>query len=197
MTTRFLKDILFTLNSTANGGIQGIAGNSETIPALIDPTTPQDAATKNYVDNQIGGFTHFFFDLTSPPSSVNIVTSTEIGNAFSVQYSATIDQFSFANNNAGGGNNFNISFVTQITVGGVTKLVAAPMPPFLPVIPPSVFHFSADGTLDSRINNSANNSFLTLVFTAINAGTDQRLYMEAQVLKTSSGRTIWGWYRQT
>jgi len=58
MATRFLKDITFIQNSTANGGIAGIEGNSQNIPNQnINSVTLRDDLTANDFLNGTGSYT--------------------------------------------------------------------------------------------------------------------------------------------
>lgn len=163
---------------------------------VSDTTDSPQGSSKQITFDTFSPMSPFFFDLTSPPDSLKILVSTELGNAFGFEYSSIDEQFSLANTNGGGGNSYNLSFVNKITIGGISKIVAAPTAAFLEAVPATVFYFSDDGLLDANLDNAANNSLTELFFTSINVGTDQRLYVQANVLKTSTGRTIWGWTKQ-
>jgi len=196
MATRKIEVVTITLGSTGLGGFAGMDANNETIPNLIDPVNPQEAATKNYVDTTVG-VNFFFSDLDDPASSVVITGSSEVGNDYQLEYNTTFEQFLLFNNNSPfGGNEYAMSLNNRVAYG-ISEIEAVPATPAITLAAATAFFFSEPGTLDARLNNSNNNSLASLSFVAINTTTNQRLHADLKVLKTSTGRVITGWTKKT
>lgn len=196
MATRKIEVVTITLGSTGLGGFAAMDANNETISNLIDPVLPQQPATKNYVDNAIG-LSFFFSDLDDPATSVVITDSTEAGNEYSLQYIVAFEQFLLLNNNPPlGGNEYDMSLNNRVAYG-ISEIEAVPNTPAITLAAATAFFFSEPGTLDTKLNNSNNNSLASLSFVAINTTTNQRLHADLKALKTSTGRVITGWTKKT